>query len=156
MRKILGFGILLLMSQFCMAQDNNQSDLSSKQNKSAMLGLRTVAYYVADLDKAKAWYAKAFETEPYFDEPYYVGFNIGGYELGLQPEETIPTLKTENVVAYWGVNDIEKEFKRLIDLGALEHEKPTNVGGDLVVASVKDPWGNVIGLIYNPVFKINE
>jgi len=121
-----------------------------------MLGLRTVAYYVADIDKAKAWYAKAFKIVPYFDEPYYVGFNIGGYELGLQPEETTPTVKTENVVAYWGVNDIEKEFKRLIDLGAVEHEKPTNVGGDLLIASVKDPWGNVLGLIYNPEFKVQE
>lgn len=156
MRKTLFAGFLLLISYWSFAQEMNQSSLNSDINKSAMLGLRTVAYYVADIDKAKAWYAKAFETEPYFDEPFYVGFNIGGYELGLQPEETTPTLKTENVVAYWGVNDIEKEFKRLIDLGAIEHEKPTKVGGDLVIASVKDPWGNVIGLIYNPEFKIKD
>jgi len=65
-----------------------------------MLGLRTAIYKVGDIDKAKDWYAKAFSTEPYFDEPFYVGFNIGGYELGLQPEENQTTDKTESVAAY--------------------------------------------------------
>ncbi len=125
-------------------------------SKKPMLGLRTVVYKVSDLEKAKLWYAEAFQTEPYFDEPYYVGFNIGGYELGLLPEETPPAEKSVNVVTYWGVNEINKEYNRLIDLGASEDEKPTNVGGDLMVASVKDPWGNAIGLIYNPVFKLPE
>ena len=39
-------------------------------------------------------------------------------------------------------------------LGATMHEKPNNVGGELMVASVKDPWNNVIGFIYNPAFKL--
>ena len=119
-----------------------------------MLGLRTAAYKVGDLNKAKAWYTKAFETAPYFDEPFYVGFNIGGYELGLQPEEHPSTEKAESVLTYWGVENIEEEYQRLIDLGATEHEQPTNVGGPIIVASVKDPWGNIVGLIFNPVFKI--
>ncbi len=119
-----------------------------------MLGLRTAIYKVGDIEKATAWYAKAFKTEPYFKEPYYVGFNIGGFELGLQPEEK-PTLeKPESVTALWGVNDIHLEYKHLLDLGAKAHEKPMNVGGELMVASVKDPWGNVLGLIYNSAFKI--
>ena len=50
------------------------------------LGLRTVIYHAPDLAKAKAWYAAAFNVAPYFDEPFYVGFNVGGYELGLNPE----------------------------------------------------------------------
>ncbi len=118
-----------------------------------MLGLRTAIYKVGDLNEAKAWYGKAFDTPPYFDEPFYVGFNIGGYELGLLPEEHPTTDKAESVAAFWGVNDIEAEYKRLIDLGASEYEKPFNVGGELMTATVKDPFGNVIGLIYNPYFK---
>jgi len=51
-------------------------------------GLATVIYHVPDLDRAKAWYATAFQQQPYFDEPFYVGFNIGGYELGLHPDES--------------------------------------------------------------------
>ena len=119
-----------------------------------MLGLRTTIYKVGDLQKAKEWYGKAFQTEAYFDEPFYVGFNIAGYELGLLPEETPSSDKTESVLSYWGVDKIEEEYLRLIEIGATEHEKPTNVGGELMVASVIDPWGNVVGLIYNPDFKL--
>ena len=118
------------------------------------LGLRTTIYKVRDLQAARDWYAKAFRTAAYFDEPFYVGFNIGGYELGLQPEEEPVTDKGENVLSYWGVEDIHSEYQQLLDLGATAHEAPQNVGGELMVASVRDPWGNVIGLIYNPYFKV--
>jgi predicted enzyme related to lactoylglutathione lyase len=121
-----------------------------------MLGLRTTIYKVGDIKKAKEWYSKAFETEPYFDESFYVGFNIGGYELGLQPEVNPTTDKTESVVAYWGVEKIQEAYDRLIILGATENEKPYNVGGEIETATVKDPFGNVIGLIYNPHFKLNN
>lgn len=118
------------------------------------LGLRTTVYKTNELAKAKNWYAKAFQTSPYFDEDFYVGFNIGGYELGLLPETETPPLKTYSVIAYWGVDDINKTYSHLIESGAVAHEKPTNVGGELMVASVIDPWGNVIGIIYNPAFKL--
>lgn len=119
-----------------------------------MLGLRTTIYKVGDLQKAKEWYANAFQTEAYFDEPFYVGFNIQGYELGLLPGEKPNTEKVDSVLSYWGVDHIEQEYNRMISLGATEHEIPNNVGGELMVASVKDPWGNVVGLIYNPHFKL--
>jgi lactoylglutathione lyase len=123
---------------------------------SKISGLRTAIYKVSDIKAAKEWYAKAFETKPYFDQPFYVGFNIDGFELGLQPEDEPVTDKKETVVAYWGVNDVQEEYDRLIASRATEHEKPTEVGGDIIVASVKDPWGNIIGLIYNPHFKIGS
>ncbi len=119
-----------------------------------MLGLRTVIYQVGDIDKAKSWYGEAFKTKPYFDEPFYVGFTIMGYELGLQPEEKAVSEKPASVLAYWGVDHIDTEYDRLLQLGATIHEAPTNVGGELMVASVRDPWGNIIGLIYNPYFKL--
>ncbi len=74
--------------------------------------------------------------------------------MGLQPEQFPTTDKTASVVAFWGVNNVKEVFERLIELGAIKHEKPLNVGGNVVVASVKDPWGNIIGLIYNPEFEI--
>jgi len=121
--------------------------------KSSILGLRTVGYKVSDITKAKEWYTNAFDTEPYFDQPFYVGFNIGGYELGLQPDESV---KGDNVVTYWGVEDIQTQYDHFLSLGATEHETPQNVGGEIIVASVKDLWGNIIGLIYNPEFKLSE
>jgi len=119
--------------------------------KSPLLGLRTLIYKVTDMQKAKEWYTSAFKAEPYFDEPFYIGFNIAGYELGLQPDEAV---KGDNVVAYWGVDNIEGEYERLLQLGATIHEAPQNVGGEIVVASLRDPWGNIIGLIYNPEFRL--
>lgn len=130
--------------------------MEKRTDHQSILGLRTVIYSVGDLNKAKEWYSKAFKTQPYFDEPFYVGFNIGGYELGLHPEEKPANVKAESVIAYWGVNEINKAYDRFIALGATEHEKPTNVGGELMIASIKDPWGNIIGLIYNPEFRIEN
>lgn len=136
----------------------NLKELASTKSmnmKKPFLGLRTCIYIVDDLDKAIKWYTEAFQTKPYFNEPFYVGFNIGGYELGLMPNENSASTKGEGVNTYWGVDNVEKEYARLISLGAKDHEKPHNVGGDLVVGAVKDPWGNVVGLIYNPDFKLD-
>jgi len=119
--------------------------------ESSILGLRTVIYRVPDINAAKQWYTQAFGIKPYFDEPFYAGFNIGGYELGLQPDDATTG---SNILTYWGVEDIDTEYKRFLDLGATVHEAPQNVGGEIVVAAVKDPWGNIIGLIYNPEFRL--
>jgi predicted enzyme related to lactoylglutathione lyase len=118
-----------------------------------MKGLRTVVYKVPDLTGAKDWYAQAFGRSPYFDEPFYVGFDIDGYELGLLPQEDTGAAKSDNVMTYWGVDEIHTSYDHLIALGATAHESPHNVGGELMVASVIDPWGNVIGIIFNPYFK---
>jgi len=121
----------------------------------SILGLRTVVYKVRELAKAKEWFANVFQTPAYFDQPFYVGFNVSGYELGLQPDvDTAESSKTDNGVVYWGVDDIEKEYKRFVELGAKELVPPTNVGGKIMTATVVDPWGNIVGLVYNPDFKL--
>lgn len=120
----------------------------------SVLGLRTTIYKVGDIGAAKEWYAKAFQVESYFDDPIYVGFNIGGYELGLMEDDLAPADKSSNVLSYWGVENIEQAVEGFISVGATEDAKPMNVGGDIMVASVKDPWGNIIGLIYNPTFEL--
>jgi predicted enzyme related to lactoylglutathione lyase len=118
---------------------------------SMMLGLRTVIYAAPNLDAAKAWYSLAFATEPYFDEPFYVGFSIGGYELGLDPDLVCQEGST---VTYWGVESIDAAFKHLLDCGATEHTAPRNVGGSIFVAEVHDPFGNILGIIENPEFQL--
>lgn len=119
-----------------------------------MLGLRTTIYKVGNITEAKKWYALAFKKAPYFDEPYYVGYNIGGFELGLQPAEESDQEKIPTVISYWGVEDIEEAYQHLLSCGASSDNPPMNVGGPLMVATVKDPWNNIVGIIYNPVFKI--
>jgi predicted enzyme related to lactoylglutathione lyase len=156
-KSLLLLAVIILIGS-CQQKDKIEQNDASKhdQMNEDILGLRTCAYLVADLDKAKEWYADAFGIKPYFDEPFYVGFNIGGYELGLMPEEDPPAAKAASVLTYWGVHDIQAIYEKLISLGAEPHEEPHNVGGELMVSSVKDPWGNIIGIIYNPEFKIAE
>ena len=84
----------------------------------------------------------------------YVGFNVAGYELGLMPGEMSAADKTDNVLSYWGVEDIDGKAARFKALGATAESSPVNVGGDIMVAELKDPWGNTIGLIFNPDFKL--
>jgi len=114
-------------------------------------GLSTAAYTVPDLDAGKEWYAKAFGVHPYFDEPFYVGFNINGFELGLMPEEGERTVGN-STISYWAVDDVQAAFDHFIDSGAAEIEAPSDVGGGVIVATVADPWGNSIGIIFNPAF----
>lgn len=116
------------------------------------LGLRTVIYAAADLEKAKAWYSQVLSQPPYFSEPFYVGFNVGGFELGLDPD-TSRVRPGNNAVAYWGVPDAPAAFRRLVELGATENSPIQDVGGGVLVGSVVDPFGNVLGIIQNPHFK---
>ena len=115
------------------------------------LGVRTVVYNVDDLDIAKDWYSKFLGIEPYFDEPFYVGYSVGGFELGLDPDMSGVT-RGNNQPAYWGVDDAEAACTRLLDLGIEEHEPIQDVGGAIKVATFKDPFGNIFGLIENPNF----
>ena len=118
-------------------------------------GLRTVIYHVSDLEKAKEWYSQALKIKPYFDKPFYVGFNVGGYELGLDPDvEGIS--RGGSVVAYWGVADAPSALKRLLDLGATAHGPVQDVGDDIRVATVTDPFGNLFGIIENPHFSLKN
>lgn len=116
------------------------------------LGLRTVAYAAPNLAAAKEWYSTILGFAPYFDEPFYVGFNVGGYELGLVPDA--PATGEGGVTLYWGVDDIDQALARLLECGAKEHSPVTNVGGELYVATVLDPFGNVLGIIENPEFTL--
>ena len=120
-----------------------------------MQGLRTVIYHVPDLARAKAWHSAAFGVLPYFDEPFYVGFNIGGYELGLDPDMSGVQVGS-NVVAYWGVANAEAAFQDLTHKGARLHSALREVGGGIRVATLQDPFGNVIGIIENPHFQLQD
>lgn len=118
-----------------------------------VLGLRTVIYHVTDLTRAKTWYAAAFGVQPYFDEPFYVGFNIAGFELGLDPDTSAVQPGISGVVAYWGVEDVETAIQHFVTQGATLKVPVQDVGGGIRVATVGDPFDNLIGLIENPNFR---
>ncbi|MGH9421720.1 MAG: VOC family protein [Thermoanaerobaculia bacterium] len=113
-------------------------------------GLRTAIYAVDDIARAKDWYSKAFGVKPYFDEPFYVGFNIGGFELGLDPNGK--NRGAGGSVAYWGVDNADQAVAKIVAAGATLSSPVTEVGEGIKVATVLDPFGNQIGIIENPLF----
>ena len=117
-------------------------------------GLRTVIYTVPDLAAAKLWYGSTFGIAPYFDEPFYAGFSVGGYELGLVPTEDGAAPGPGGTLAYWGVDDADQAVAHALAGGARAHHPVQDVGGGIRTAAVLDPWGNVVGLIENPHFRL--
>ena len=111
-------------------------------------GLRTVIYPSPDLDAAKAWWSGFLGIEPYFDEPFYVGYEVGGYELGLLPNGD----PADGALTYWGVDDVGAAVAAAIADGATVHVPASEVGEGIVTATVRTPQGAILGLIYNPHF----
>jgi predicted enzyme related to lactoylglutathione lyase len=113
------------------------------------LGLRTVIYPTADLAASKAWWSGITGVAPYFDEPFYVGFSLGGYELGLLPDAD----PSDGALTYWGVDDVAAAVQQATALGAGVHGPATDVGDGIVTASVRTPQGAILGFIFNPHFQ---
>jgi catechol 2,3-dioxygenase-like lactoylglutathione lyase family enzyme len=114
------------------------------------LGLRTVIYPAPDLQAARAWFTNALDTPPYFDESFYVGFNVGGYELGLDPAGE----EGRGALTYWGVEDVDAALEHLIGQGAIEHRPIRDVGDGIRVATVELPGElGLFGIIENPHFE---
>ena len=108
--------------------------------------LRTVVYHVSDLEKAKEWYRHITGIDPYFDMPFYVGFDINGCELGLDPDMTGVSDGNHSFV-YWSVEGIQDCVGKLVEAGAILNQPVNEVGDGIKTAAVTDPWGNAVGLI---------
>lgn len=111
-------------------------------------GLRTVIYPSPDLDAAKAWWTALLGLEPYFEQPFYVGYEVAGYELGLLPDGN----PDDGALTYWGVDDVAAAMEEALAAGATVHVAASEVGDGIVTGSVRTPQGNILGLIYNPHF----
>ncbi|GIE83213.1 glyoxalase [Actinoplanes philippinensis] len=118
-------------------------------------GLTTVTFLADDMAAARAWYTAVFEAEPYFvRDGAYLEWRTGDYqhELGLLNARFAPHPPAgapSGAIVYWAVDDVEAAYRRLLGLGATEHDKPTERGPGYVTASVTDPFGNILGVMYN-------
>lgn len=108
-------------------------------------GVSTIIYPVKDIAQAKALFSQLLGMKPYVDEPYYVGFKVGGQDIGLDPNG-----HRHGLTAYYQVDDIKKSLQALLDCGAQVVQEIKDVGGGLLIASVKDTDGNIIGLRQEP------
>ena len=118
-------------------------------------GMATVTYWAADHAAAKQWYTDLLGIEPYFERPGYAEFRIGDYqhELGLIDSRYAPEGSATGpggAILYWHVDDVAATLERLLSMGAREYEALTHRGEGFVTASVVDPFGNVLGVMYNP------
>ncbi|WP_166355748.1 VOC family protein [Phytoactinopolyspora limicola] len=122
-------------------------------------GLTTTNFFADDLTAAKDWYTRLFGVEPYFvrpveGDPAYVEFRIGDYqhEFGLLHSNYAPhelSGQPGGALTYWAVDDVQASFERLLAMGATVHQEPIERGPGFITASVVDPFGNILGVMYN-------
>ena len=118
-------------------------------------GLTTISFWAADLAAAKKWYAELLGVEPYFERPGYAEFRLGDYqhELGVIDSRYAPagsTIAPAGAIVYWHVDDVPAMLEKLRSIGAQEYQAPTDRGAGFITASVVDPFGNILGIMYNP------
>jgi len=111
-----------------------------------LLGIRTVIYPAPDLAAAKAATTALLGIEPYFDQPFYVGYEVAGYEFGLDPNAD----PSAGPVTYWGVPDLQAALDELGARGIAGEAVDT--GDEIRVATVVVPGLGSVGLIQNPHF----
>lgn len=119
-------------------------------------GFATVSYYAADLEAATAWYAEVLGIQPYFTPPGYHEFRVGDYEheLGIidaayRPPASAGASGATGEIIYWAVDDVRAAYERLLALGAVSYEPPIERGPGFVTAAVVDPFGNILGIMFN-------
>ena len=124
-------------------------------------GMATISFFADDIAAAKKWYSELLGIEPYFqmpnaENPAYIEFRIGDYqhELGIIDSKYAPKSATKGpggAIALWHVDDIEAALEKVKAMGATEYDPLTKRGeSGFVTASVVDPFGNILGLMYNP------
>lgn len=128
--------------------------------KTMLRGMANVSYWADDVKEARKWYNEVFGMEPYFqrpdpENPAYIEYRVGDYlhEVGIVDKRYMPNPSQESpggIVLYWHVDDIQKTMERLLSMGAKEYMPIMERGEGFVTAAVTDPFGNILGIMYNP------
>jgi predicted enzyme related to lactoylglutathione lyase len=135
--------------------------MKKTSDKQTLRGLATVSFYAADVKAAKKWYSELLGIEPYFERPdsehpAYIEFRLGDYqhELGIIDSKYAPKAAAPGpggAVVYWHVDDVAATLEMVTAMGAKEYEPVTSRGAaGFITASVVDPFGNILGIMYNP------
>lgn len=106
--------------------------------------IQLIVFSVKDMAEAKIFYNKFLEVEPYADSPYYVGYKVDNLEVGLTPG-------TEGgVISYTDTTDIKKSMQDMLDAGGEIAQEVKDVAAGLLVGTVKDSNGNIVGFRQQP------
>ena len=140
----------------------NSVTMKKTSGKETLLrGLATVNFYAADMKAAKKWYSELLGIEPYFERPdsehpAYIEFRLGDYqhELGIIDSKFASkgaVASPGGAVVYWHVDDVAATLEKVTAMGAKVYEPLTKRGeAGFITASVVDPFGNILGIMYNP------
>jgi predicted enzyme related to lactoylglutathione lyase len=133
--------------------------IDRRKDPSMLRGLSTINYFADDVPAAARWYTELLGVKPYFARPTegtpaYVEFRVGDYqhELGILDSQYASPRRSDQVggvITYWAVDDVQGSYERLLSLGATAHQEPVEHGPGFVTASVVDPFGNILGVMYN-------
>lgn len=118
-------------------------------------GFATISFWADDLEAARSWYTELLGIEPYFERPGYCEFRLGDLEaeLGLIDRRYAPAGSAAGpagAITYWHVDDLQEALEKVLAMGAKEYQPYTERGAGFVTAAVVDPFGNILGLMYNP------
>jgi predicted enzyme related to lactoylglutathione lyase len=117
-------------------------------------GLTIVSFWAADLAAAREWYSELLGIAPYFERPGYIEFRLGDYqhELGIIDSRYAPNPAASGqagAIVYWHVDDVQATFEKLLSMGAQQYQAVIERGEGFITASVVDPFGNILGIMYN-------
>jgi predicted enzyme related to lactoylglutathione lyase len=126
----------------------------------ALRGFATINFWADDVAAARDWYAAFLGIPAYFERSdadgrlVYAEFRVGDYqaELGIVDQRFAPpgaAVGPGGAVTHWHVDDLPAIVERLLALGATEYQPITKRSEGFVTASVVDPFGNVLGVMYN-------
>lgn len=124
--------------------------------KQTLRGLSTISYFAADHAAATKWYTDFLGVAPYFERPGYAEFRLGDYqhELGIIDSQYVPGTESlkgrAGVVVYWHVDDVDAVLAKAVSMGARQLEAPQDRGQGFITATAVDPFGNLLGIMYNP------
>jgi catechol 2,3-dioxygenase-like lactoylglutathione lyase family enzyme len=137
--------------------------VSTREEPEMLRGLTTATFYSPDFDATRAWYTELFGLPPYMDTPGYMEWRIGDYrhEFGVvhsdyagseaaRTADPATIGRPAGAVVFWHVDDVSAAVERLVAMGAKEHDPLYDRGAGFITASVIDPWGNILGVMYNP------
>lgn len=130
------------------------------KTSTSLRGIATISLFADDVKAARKWYSELLGTEPYFqrpddENPAYLEFRVGDYqhELGIIDRKYAPkgaSASPGGAVVFWHVDDIEGALEKVKSMGAREYEPLIKREAGFITASVVDPFGNILGLMYNP------
>ena len=126
----------------------------------ALRGFATLNFWADDVAAARDWYAGFLGIPAYFERTdadgrlVYAEFRLGDYEaeMGIIDQRFAPPNASAGpggAVMHWHVDDLPATVEHLLSLGATEYQPVTDRGEGFATASVVDPFGNVLGVMYN-------